>query len=344
MNRRARLLIVEPDRSLRQMAAQVLCASGCALAGTTGDAFEAVRIASAERPDVILLPVLMGGMDGVEVTEQIMASAPTAVVLWSAYRSAAEVRRASEGLRAGALEVCARPSGDDDVLWQALVATVLAAARVGVRKPSPANPGSFAASWPVVVIGASTGGPRALRKILSGLPADFPAPIVAALHGAGAAWNDSLTWLEAAFPLEVCTITDNTLIDPGAGRVWVAPPGFDVAWRGQRLYLRVPADRGAAAPNIDRLFRSTAITHGPRAIGILLTGLGSDGARGLAAIRARGGRTLVQSTASAMASSMPAAALAWNAAEHEVDLERIPTLLMSMLATGDPAQQDRSAL
>ncbi len=334
MTDRIRVLVVEPCPSLRRAAAESLRLAGCEVTGTAVDGFEALHMALTQRPDVILTAVLAPGIDGVEITTRVMASAPTAVVLWSAYGSDAEVRRACDGLRAGAIEVCAKPTGGDDNLWRAVVSTVLAAARVGVRRSGPAGPSGLDAPSPVVVIGASTGGPRALRRILAPLPADLAAPIVVALHGSCEAGPADLGWLQGVTTLEVRAMQQGAAVDAAPGRVWLSPPGLDVEWRGGRLYTRHPLEPGRASPSIDRLFRSTALNHGPRAIGVLLTGMGADGAAGLAAIRAKGGRTIVQSTASAVISSMPAAALARGAADHQTDLDRIPGLLRDMLATG----------
>ena len=333
MSTPTRVAIAEPCRMRWQPAAALLRASGCEVVGIAGTGEEALRLARDSRPDVLLLDVMIEGPGSVDVTRDVTCSGGTAVVLWSAYASELEVRRAGHGLRAGALEVCAKPDAEaSDPLWRALLSTIQAAARMRASKTrSGAGRDAQPDGTPVVAIGASTGGPRALQRIVSELPADFSAPIVVALHGNVEAEVNHVDWLQSVSRLEVRCIRDSAALDDAPAGIWLAPPAMDMVCRRGRIRLAPPNDHGHATPSIDRLFHSTATAYGRRAIGVLLSGLGTDGASGLTAIARAGGQTIVQSRASSVAESMPAAALARDATLVETPLDRIATTLQDMV-------------
>lgn len=183
----------------------------------------------------------------------------------------------------------------------------------------------------LIVVGASLGGLKALRAVLGALPADFPAALAVVQHR-DASGGDALALLLG----EVCALPvreaqDKTPIEPGT--VTLAPAQYHLLAEGEHFALAVGEETDAACPAIDALFESAAEDYGAAVVGVVLTGMGSDGARGLAAIARAGGGVLVQAPESADAPAMPAAALAAVLAES-LPLERIAPRLVE-LARGD---------
>jgi len=163
--------------------------------------------------------------------------------------------------------------------------------------------------YDVVVMGASWGGMRALETVLAALPADFPVPIAIAQHRDPDAEDDLLASLLARHTrLDIHDADDKQQLAPG--RVLLAPPGYHMLIEGATVALSVDAPVQFARPSIDVLFESAADAHGARTIGVVLTGANADGAAGLAAIKRRGGHTIVQAPDTAERPEMPRAAAA----------------------------------
>jgi two-component system, chemotaxis family, protein-glutamate methylesterase/glutaminase len=182
--------------------------------------------------------------------------------------------------------------------------------------------------YDVVVIGASWGGMRALEKVLAGLPGDFPTPIAVAQHRDVDAEDDLLpTLLARHTELEVADADDKDPLVPG--RVLLAPPGYHLLIEDGSVALSLDAPVQFARPSIDELFESAASEYGERTIGVVLTGANADGAAGLAAIKRRGGYTMVQDPSTAERREMPEAALAIGP-DAVIDLEGLPSVLCVM--------------
>jgi chemotaxis response regulator CheB len=179
----------------------------------------------------------------------------------------------------------------------------------------------------LVAIGASAGGPRALCQIFRALPADFPCPVVVVQHMTSGFLDGLVAWIaeEAKMPLGVAEEGERP--QPGIG--YFAPAGCHlIVSEDKRLRLTDDPSCHASRPSIDLFFTSVANAYGPQAVGVLLTGMGADGAEGLFAIRQAGGRTVVQDEASAAVSGIPRAAAARGAAQMVVPLHLIaPTLI-----------------
>jgi two-component system chemotaxis response regulator CheB len=185
-----------------------------------------------------------------------------------------------------------------------------------------------------VAIGASAGGPKAIEQVLSSLPWNFPAPILVCQHmtdGATAPWAQRL---ESVCKLRVCEATQAEKLLPR--RVYIAPIGRHMRVRGNAaepiVSLEPDRDGGQFVPSIDEMMLSVARVFGSRSMGVVLTGMGSDGARGLLAIREAGGVTMAQSVASSFMDGMPSAAAALGAVGEVVPLELIPGLIAKRVA------------
>jgi two-component system chemotaxis response regulator CheB len=281
--------------------------------GTGEEAVEAVPWLA---PELITMDLDLPGMGGVRAVEQIMRSHPVPILVLSG-----QVRRGSaqavEALAAGALE--ALPKGHvhlDDPTGPAAVALRfrfrrLATARVGVedgaeppRLPPPGEERRNGVS--VIGICASTGGPRALEILLAGLPAGFPIPLLVVQHMTPGFTEGLANWLDHRTPLPVALAADGELA-PG---VWIAPDHAHLTLEpGPSLALDRETAAGLHRPSADVLFASMAAAAGPAAVVVALTGMGRDGAEGVAAIRRAGGRAFAQDEGTSAIFGMPRAAL-----------------------------------
>lgn len=181
----------------------------------------------------------------------------------------------------------------------------------------------------LVAIGASAGGPRALSEIFRALPTDFPCPVVVVQHMTSGFVEGLVAWLagEVAMPLRVAK--DGDRLERGVG--YFAPADRHVVVSAdERLRLTDDPPRHSCRPSIDLLLQSVASVYGPRAVGVLLTGMGVDGAEGLLAIRRAGGRTIVQDETSAAIFGIPRAAMKSGAAQMVLPLPLIPPTLLRL--------------
>lgn len=166
----------------------------------------------------------------------------------------------------------------------------------------------------IIAIGASTGGPQTLRRILSGLPAGFAVPIVVVQHIVPGFAAGMAEWLDRACQVPVRVAGEGVALNrPG---IHLAPTGKNVVVRGRRIRLRTDSSQRSHPPSVNALFRSVAREYGPSAVGVLLTGMGDDGAEGLKELRQAGALTVVQNKSSSVIFGMPAAALALGAADY----------------------------
>lgn len=344
-----RVLIVDDSAMMRALLQHRLeRESDIRVAGTAANAAEARQLIKALDPDVVTLDIEMPGMDGLSFLEKIMQLRPTPVILVSGATEAgasATVR----GLRLGAVGCIAKSqlslkggAGDDGVLVD--MVREAAKVRLGPATPRPLQPAAAAcgpraaksaAGAPpgrpeVIVIGASTGGVEALHTLLAGFPADCPPTlIVQHINGcfAGAiaqsfdrAVQPRVMLAESDMPLAPGTV----LLAPGNERhLQVAAAGA----RGLRCVLREGDPVSGHRPSVDRLFVSLAATlggtGGARGLGILLTGMGQDGAQGMAQLASIGARTIAQDQTSCVVFGMPRAAIELGAAREVLPLDAI---------------------
>jgi two-component system chemotaxis response regulator CheB len=344
-----RALVVEDSLTVRRRIVEVLAASpDIEVIGEAEDGKRAIELCQELRPDVITLDMVLPVMSGLAATEYIMAFCPTPIVIVSASFNRGEVHKTYEALAAGAVDVVEKPFGDEtnDAWERHLVFTVRVASRVKVithprarmasRRSTP-MPGSGprvtapalvapVGQLRVVAIGASTGGPAALAAILGALPDNFPVPILLVLHIGELFGTSFADWLDGQTGLGVRVAVDGETL-PLRGVV-MAPPGRHLVYRGGRLRLTLDAERYSCRPSVDVLFESLAASLGADLAGVLLTGMGKDGAEGLAAIRRAGGYTIAQDEATSVVFGMPREAALLGAAHQVLPLPHIaPTLL-----------------
>ena len=318
------------------------------VAGSTGnqvawiarDGEQAVEMCVKDKPDLVLMDLVMPRMDGVEATRRIMEKAPCPIVVVTASIND-HSSKVFEAMGAGALDavntpVLAQPGNLDGARpLLAKIETIRkligpVGARAFGQPPSPAqHPAEFKHDK-LVVIGASAGGPAALAKLLVALPHDFPAGIVVIQHVDVQFAPGLAAWLAGHTTLNVRLATEGDR--PSAGSVLVAGQDGHLFFSGAKQlgYTRQPRDC-IYQPSIDIFFQSAAQSWKGRIIGVLLTGMGRDGAQGLKSLRERGHHTIAQDEESSAVYGMPRAAVEINAASEILALDKIAPRLTNML-------------
>lgn len=329
-----RVLVVEDSPTVRAALTGLLSAEpGIRVVGEAVDGESAVKQAVELRPDVITMDLRMPGMGGLEAIAEIMSRAPARIVVVCSVTDDRFVDLSFRATQAGALELVAKPSGGANGMraWGERVAEavrLMAEVPVVSRKsPRASRPSSVCAASPVQVVAmvASTGGPPAIASILGGLHANVGVPILIAQHMARGFANGLVRWFSSVSKLPVTLAADGQ--HPLPGRVYLPPDGHHLLVDRDGT-LRLRATNSDLCPSGDLLLESVAHAWASRAAGIVLTGMGSDGAKGLRAIREVGGTALAQDEASSVVFGMPAAAKALDASLELVPLDQIaPTLL-----------------
>ncbi|MBI4083564.1 MAG: chemotaxis-specific protein-glutamate methyltransferase CheB [Candidatus Lambdaproteobacteria bacterium] len=331
-----RVLVVDDSPTVRALLVEILRGDpGFDVVGEGADGREGCELAARLRPDVITMDIEMPRVNGHEATARIMAEWPTPIVVITGSDSVPERMRTMEALAAGALAVLPKPHGPGESAFEEdarrIVETVKAMADVKVVRrhlssstsTAPAGPRALASpprpDTPpkrIVAIVASTGGPQALKAILTALPASFPAPILVVQHMADGFVPGFAEWLDAACALAVHLAEDGMAAEPG--HVYIAPNGRQMGVTAAgRIELADDPPIGGFRPAGTYLLRSVAQAHGEAALGVVLTGMGSDGAEGALSIRERGGTVIAQDEESSVVFGMPGAAVQL-AAVHEV--------------------------
>jgi two-component system chemotaxis response regulator CheB len=336
-----RVLIVDDSPVARAVLKDVLESDAeIQVVGMAATGYEAVEMTATLRPDVVTMDLVMPGMDGMKATEEIMAHHPTPILFLSAFVGTAGVATRSDVLAAGALDVVEKPSTMPDPQWEsetdALVRKVKSLARVPVvrhmrrrRSERSRLVAEARRAMQVVAIGASTGGPKVLEDVLSSLPAGYGSAVIVIQHMADAFIDQMVATLRRRCPLAIKIAETGDRLLPGT--VLIAPPAVHLmVLPGGRILIDAGAPVGGFRPSIDVTFAALARIYGSRACGVLLTGMGADGASGLLAIRDAGGTTLVQDEASCAVFGMPRAAIERGAAQHVLPPSGLARHLLSL--------------
>jgi two-component system chemotaxis response regulator CheB len=320
-----RVLLVDDSASVRAVLRRFFAKTDdLQVVGEAEDGAQAVAAVLEVEPHVVVMDLQMPVMDGYDAIERIMAVRPTPIVVLSSRANRNQMQTAFEAMRRGALEVLPKP--EDTPSWQQLAGslpgTVRAVAEARAQplaaRPRPPRPVPAVAA-PValryVAIGASTGGPAAIRELLAEIPAEVPVSFLIVQHIAAGFEVGFADWLNKEFPLDVRLAKDGERPPPGAVRL--APGGSHLLLEPDgvlRLDSGTPARRGHR-PSVDELFLSCAQSCPEQVAGVILTGMGADGAEGLLALRAAGGLTFAQDEASSVVFGMPRVALERGAAD-----------------------------
>jgi two-component system chemotaxis response regulator CheB len=328
------------------MLSQILASDpGIEVVGAAQDGVEAVEMVEQLRPDLVTMDIHMPRLDGLGATEKIMAYTPTPILVVSSSVHGEGIGRAFDALRLGALEVIKKPEvrdwadleriGSEVIKKVKILARVRVITHIGGRKhhvqhAAKPRPAEMSARRSLVAIGSSTGGPSALLEVLGRLSADFCAPVVIAQHIADGFVPGFVEWLDSECRLRVVQAREGMPLEPGF--VFVAPTNGNVIVGAGTLSVRRAGDGQLHVPSANALFESVATAHGSSAVGVIMTGMGADGATGLRAMREAGAATIAQDEASCTVFGMPRAAIEAGAAEQVLPLEEIAGALEQLVA------------
>jgi two-component system chemotaxis response regulator CheB len=333
--------VVDDSAFMRKLVSEILSTSGeFRVVGTARNGLDALKQIHALDPEIVTLDVEMPELDGLQALGYIMSETPRPVVMLSALDSPNGGELTIRALELGAVDFVHKPSGPAretvDVLAARLLDALRAASCVNLGGvPVLARPAiaervagraSPLAATNAVVIAASTGGPRALAELIPKLPGGIDAAVLVVQHMPAGFTASLATRLNALSRLPVSEARHGERIEPG--RVYVAPGGFHMrvieVHNAPMVALEQTPPIWGVRPSADPLFRSAAQKFGPSLVGVVLTGMGRDGAEGLRAIRDRGGYGIVQDRETSIVYGMPQAALATAGADRMLPLSDIP--------------------
>jgi two-component system chemotaxis response regulator CheB len=352
-----RVVLAEDSDTCRALLTAVLESdSQLRIVGQAHDGEAALNLTEQLRPDVVVMDAFMPVMDGFAATRNIMLRCPTPIVIVSASMNVAHVAASMRALAAGALTLLPKPVSPAapgfEELAQSFVRTVRAMADVKVVRRFHHGPPAVAAASAlapmlsvaaplpesrgrprVIGIGASTGGPAALQRVLSDMPAEVPVPIVVVQHIARGFVEGLAGWLDAVTPHKVRVAAHGGQLQPGT--VYLAPDDHQL-WITRRgtVDLSRRAAVGGFLPSASVLFSSLGESYGSSALGVIMTGMGQDGVDGLRELRATGALVLAQDEETSVVFGMPAAAIAAGLVDAVLPLPMIGARLFALARNG----------
>jgi two-component system chemotaxis response regulator CheB len=347
------VLIVEDSAVVREFLTYILDSDpDIHVVGTAHNGEEALEAVKRKKPDVITMDINMPKMNGFEATRRIMETHPMPIVIVSGSWDTKEVATTFRAVEAGALAVVPRPMGlghpDYEATAKELVQTVKLMSEVKVVRrwarhrregvipavPPPVEVEVELKRAPteikLVAVGASTGGPIVIQTILSGLPKDFPVPVLIVQHIASGFVEGFVEWLaqSSGFPVHLAADGEHLL----PGHAYVAPDGFHMGVvNGERIALSKDGPENGLRPSASYLFRSVAMVYGQHAVGVLLTGMGKDGAEELRLMKEQGAVTLAQDQESSVVHGMPGEAIRLDAATYVLPPEKMAPALTNLV-------------
>jgi two-component system, chemotaxis family, protein-glutamate methylesterase/glutaminase len=343
--KRIRVVVVDDSPTSRQVLVAILRADDeIEVVGQAVDGLEAVEMVKRLHPDIVTMDVQMPKLDGFAATKRIMVEAPTPILITTSVDPGV-LSVSLEAVRVGALAVHAKPGAPGALAFdeeaRELVRQVKAMSQVKVVRhyewapapvlatPAPATAALHEVPAEVVAIAASTGGPGAIHRILTSLPAGYPVPILVVQHISRGFIPGFAGWLDKASPLHVKPAQEGEELRPGT--VYVAVDDHHLCLSpARRIHLSTAAAVGGFRPSGTVLFESVAAAFRSRAVAVILTGMGRDGVDGLRAVRRAGGRTIAESEATAVVYGMPSAAVHAGLADFILPLDDVCAAIASL--------------
>lgn len=347
-----RVLVVDDSAvSRRILSRAILSGPGLEVVAEAPDAFSAHALIAQHRPDLITLDLEMPQMDGLAFLRHLMANDPLPVIVVSSHTPTGSAR-SLEALRVGAADVILKPAAAVSFtdFARELTRRIRAAAGYRVQRVPFTAIAAHGSKMPpaaapldgLIVIGASTGGPQALEALLSSLPTNLP-PIVVVQHMPAGFTCLLAKHLDGACPMRVVEGRHGDQLAPGC--VYVAPGGRHLTIERNAAGLRTALTNRRPVhyqrPSVDVLFQSAAVLEGIRVVGVLLTGMGEDGAEGMEQLLLAGHQTIAQDERTSLIFGMPRAAIDRGAVRRVISLEHMPAVLIDCL--GAERQSIRTA-
>lgn len=329
------LLVDDSPLALAVLKRMLAVSAEIEVVGTALDGKEALELIPRLDPQVICVDIHMPGMDGIELTREVMARYPRPILVISVSVTHAGSVNVFKMLEMGAVDVFPKPKGEEEIVGTApelvqkikILAGVRIIGRLRQGAPKAAPPRIELKTNPqLIVIGASTGGPQALLEVFKGLPADFKLPIVCVQHISKGFLDQMIEWLAKGSKLKMKVARDQE--SPQEGVVYFPPEDKQLKFdpEGRFVVSDEPAYEGHR-PSVTVTMRSAAKCFGDMAVGVLLTGMGNDGAEGISEIARAGGMTIAQDEASSVVFGMPKQAIELKAVRHIVALENVAEAL-----------------
>jgi two-component system chemotaxis response regulator CheB len=344
MDRVLKVLVVDDSAYVRKVVKQMLSRSPfLEVVGTARDGREALELVTQLDPDVVTCDLIMPELDGVGFVREQMARRPLPIIIMSIASETGEA--ALTALDAGAVDFVQKPTAlatekifevSDELIEKVKAAAKIHMARVKVSPPSPvtAVEGTQTPDAPVtrkeladvVVIGISTGGPQGLKQLIPQLPADFPAPVAMVMHMPVGYTEMYARKLDELSRLEVREAHEGDMLR--AGLALLAPAGHHLTFRRRAdgsvvAHLDSKPFEMPHRPSVDVLFQSAAEVYGQRVLGVVMTGMGSDGRAGAAWIKAQGGLVYTESEETCVVYGMPSSVVEAGLSDRSVPLDRL---------------------
>lgn len=339
MNRVLRVVVIDDSAYVRKVVREILSRSPfLEVVGTARDGREALEVVERLDPDVVTCDLIMPELDGVGFVREQMQRRPVPIIIMSVAKETAEA--ALTALDAGAIDFVQKPTAlASEKIFEVsgeLIDKVKAAGNISLNRiptapaprPAPAGEPSVAGthSVDIVVLGISTGGPQALKRLIPQLPADFPVPVVMVMHMPVGYTEMYAAKLNELSHLEVREAAVGDEIRPG--RVFLAPAGRHLSFKRDAngkvvTHLDAKPFNSLHRPSVDVLFQSAAEVYGNRVLGVVMTGMGSDGKQGAAWIKAQGGLIFTEAESSCVVYGMPSTVVEAGLSDKSVALEHM---------------------
>lgn len=356
--REVRVLVADDSMVTRMFLVHLLESDArIRVVGAVADGQAALDFVHRDPPDVVLMDIHMPRLDGFEATRRIMETRAVPIVICSATANARDLAITFRAMEAGAIACIEKPLGREHPDFEATAAHLLetvklmsevrvvrrtartvrsAAAREAMRREGRDDRGAVK----LVGMGASTGGPPVLQTILAGLPKDFPAPILVVQHIARGFLAGMADWLDQTTGFRVKIAAHGTV--PLPGHVYLAPDDFHMGVSPSGAIVLAREDPWSGQrPAVSFLFHALARVYGPAAVGVLLTGMGRDGARELKLMRDYGAVTIAQDRETSVVHGMPGAAIALEGATHVLPPARIADMLATLVEPRSGAEEGK---
>jgi two-component system chemotaxis response regulator CheB len=346
-----KVLVVDDSPVVRDLLKHILTLENeMVVIGEAKDGQEAVEFVERNKPDVITMDINMPRLNGFDATRQIMQKNPVPIVIVTASWDPSDLNKAWQAMEAGAVAAVEKPRYSTEENYRNnsknIVDTVRLMSQVKVVRRWPKRKVAVtevsadrtesrlsAPRYEIVAIGASTGGPPVIKELLETLPENFSAPIAIVQHIARNFTAGLVEWLDRSTALKVRVAKNRESLE--AGTVYVAPDGFQMKVDlSSHIILTDDPPENGLKPSVSYLFRSIAEIFGKKAVGILLTGMGKDGANELRTLKDKGAITIAQDKETSVIHGMPGEAIKIGGATHIAAPDRIVGLLMRLIGAG----------